>query len=123
MKLPLSIICDELAHRRPDLLPEPLLRYKRPRTSRTVQLTPPRLAMRGVRTPDGPIDAESLSSDLLYIATSDQIADASRPHANILCIGTPISRPAIAGNHRIVELASDANPQDVLETVLTIFEE
>ena len=123
MKLPLSIICDELAHKRPDLLPEPLLRYKRPRTSRTVQLTPPRLAMRGVRMPDGPIDAESLSSDLLYVATGDRIADASHLHANLLCIGAPIGRPAIAGSHRIVELANDADPRDVLETVLAIFEE
>lgn len=122
MKLPLSIICDELAHARPDILPEPLVRYKRPRTSRTVKLTPKRMTLRGVRIIEGSVDATTLASDLLYIVRGNQLPRMSKPRANILCIDSPPSTVATEKGYRIVELANDADPFDVLEAVLAIFE-
>ena len=122
MKLSLSIICDELAHARPDLLPQPLVRYRRPRSSHTVRLTPERLMMRGVRIFDGTVDADGFAPDLLYIAKSGQLDGGNQPRANILCIGAPPHESTRKGGFRIVEIAENADPLDVLEAVLAIFE-
>ena len=122
MKLSLAIICDELARMRLDILPEPLMRYKRPRTSRAVRITPKRALMRGARMMGSLVEDDALAPDLLYIAKNDQIPGKGKLRANILCIGPLPARPAVDSGFRVVELSPNADPPDVLETVLTIFE-
>ena len=122
MKLALSIICDELARMRPDLLSAPLVRYKRPRASRTLQLTPDHLKMRGARLIGEGVDAGELAPDLLYIVAGNHLPSEGPLRANILCVGSSQRSSLTDGEYRIVELASDADPFDVLEAVLAIFE-
>ncbi len=122
MKLTLSMVCDELSHSRPDILPAPLLRYEKPSGPRSVKSARACQRICGVRMLNGLVKGNSLDPELLYIGQSDHVGCLEPVGAHILCLGQAPSKGTPKEGFRIIELAPDIDPFEVLDAVSGIFE-